>query len=100
MSHSFYVGGPTSLAKSGGTISITGYLVPQSFATKGNQPYLYFWALTDDPRYPGVQDTVTGIDRNHSHGNDYLCIYMHWIALLDAHDYGENYERLLVDRLR
>jgi hypothetical protein len=28
-------------------------MVPQSFAAGGNQSYTEFWAVTDDPWYPG-----------------------------------------------
>jgi hypothetical protein len=48
---SFYMGGPSSLARSGGVIPSTGYVVSQPFAAGGNQPHLDFWAITDDPRY-------------------------------------------------
>jgi hypothetical protein len=55
VSSPFYVGGPASSARSGGTISGMGCLVPQSFPTGGNRTYLDFWDVTDDPRYPGYK---------------------------------------------
>jgi hypothetical protein len=30
-----------------------GCMVPQLFATRGNQLYTVFWAITGGPRYPG-----------------------------------------------
>jgi hypothetical protein len=47
------VGGPSSLAKSGGFVHSTGCVVPQLFAAGGNQPYLDYWAVTGDPQYLG-----------------------------------------------
>jgi hypothetical protein len=49
---SFYVGGPSLLARSGGVIPGTGCVVPQLFAAGGNRLYLDFSAITGDPRYP------------------------------------------------
>jgi hypothetical protein len=48
---SFYVGDPSSSARSGGAIIHTGCMVPQPFTTGGNQSYLEFWVVTDDSRY-------------------------------------------------
>jgi hypothetical protein len=45
------VGGPSSLARSGGTIPSTGCVVSQPFAAGGNQPYLDLWVVTSDLRY-------------------------------------------------
>jgi hypothetical protein len=45
------VGGPFSLARSGGTIPSIGCMVPQPFVAGGNWPYLDFWAITGDPWY-------------------------------------------------
>jgi hypothetical protein len=42
-SSSFYVGCPTSSVMNGGTISGMEYLVPQSFATRGNQTVSRFF---------------------------------------------------------
>jgi hypothetical protein len=50
---SFSVGGPSSSSWSGGAISGIGCLGPQPFVAKGNQSYPKFWAITNDPWYPG-----------------------------------------------
>jgi hypothetical protein len=50
---SFYVGGPSPSAWSGGALSGTGYMVPQPFSTEGNRSYSEFWTITDDPWYMG-----------------------------------------------
>jgi hypothetical protein len=42
----------SSLARSGGVISGMGCMAAQPFSTGGNQSYLDFWAITNDPRYP------------------------------------------------
>jgi hypothetical protein len=39
----FFVGGPSSLPKSGGVISGMGYLVPQPFTIGGNQVIFRFF---------------------------------------------------------
>jgi hypothetical protein len=54
----FKIGGPSSSARSGRTISGIGYLVPQPFATGGNRWYPDFWAVIGDLRYPDVQDPI------------------------------------------
>jgi hypothetical protein len=41
-SSSFLVGGPSSLAKSGGVVSSTRCMVTQPFAANENRPYLDF----------------------------------------------------------
>jgi hypothetical protein len=33
-------------------------MVPQLFDAGGNQPYLDFWAITSDPRYPGYKSLL------------------------------------------
>jgi hypothetical protein len=50
---SFWVGGPSSSAWSGGAISGMGRMVQQSFAAGGNQSHPEFWAVTGDPQYLG-----------------------------------------------
>jgi hypothetical protein len=52
------MGGLSSLARSGGAIPSTGCVVPQPFAAVGNWLYLDFWAVTNDPRYPGHKTTT------------------------------------------
>jgi hypothetical protein len=44
-------------------ISGTGCLVPQSFATGGNQSYPYFFVVTSDPWYPGYKTPIEGCQR-------------------------------------
>jgi hypothetical protein len=51
---SFVVGGPSSSTRSYGAISHMGCVVPHLFATRGNRSYPEFWAITDDPWYPGL----------------------------------------------
>jgi hypothetical protein len=52
---SFQVGGPSSSARSDGTLSGTGCFVPQLCATGGNRSYLDFSALTGGPWHPGYK---------------------------------------------
>jgi hypothetical protein len=52
---SFYVGHPSSLARSGGVIPSMGCVVSQPFSAGENRSYLNFWAITGDPRYPGYK---------------------------------------------
>jgi hypothetical protein len=59
---SFLVGGPSYSAWSGGAISGTGCMVPQSFATGGNWSYPKFWAVTGDLRYPGYKTSTVAPD--------------------------------------
>jgi hypothetical protein len=33
-------------------------MVPQPFAAGGNRSYLDFWAVTDDPQYPGYKTPI------------------------------------------
>jgi hypothetical protein len=47
----FKVGGPFSLARSGGAIYGMGCTVPQPFVVGGNRSYQELWAVTCDPRY-------------------------------------------------
>jgi hypothetical protein len=58
----FYVGGPSSSTRSSRTISCTGYLVPQPFATGGNRSYPYFWAIASDPWYPGYETRTVALE--------------------------------------
>jgi hypothetical protein len=51
-SRSFWVGGPSSSARSGGAASSTRCMVPQPFAAGGNRPYLELWVVTGGPWYP------------------------------------------------
>jgi hypothetical protein len=37
-------------------------MVPQSFATSGDWPYLDFWAITGDPRYPGYKTPTVALE--------------------------------------
>jgi hypothetical protein len=46
---SFWVGGPSSSARSGGAISSIGCMVPQLFGTHGNRSYPEFWVVTGGP---------------------------------------------------
>jgi hypothetical protein len=48
---SFYIGGPSSSAWTGGVISGMRCLVPQPFLIVGSRSYLEFWAITGDTRY-------------------------------------------------
>jgi hypothetical protein len=50
---SFYVGGPSPSAYSGGALSGMGSMVSQLFPARGNWLYPEFWALTGNPLYPG-----------------------------------------------
>jgi hypothetical protein len=52
---SFLVGGPSSLARSGGTILDMRCMIFQPFAAGGNRSYLDFWAITGNPRYLGYK---------------------------------------------
>jgi hypothetical protein len=47
------MGGPSSLARSGGVAPGTGCMVPQPFVAGGNTSYLDYWAVTNDPWYLG-----------------------------------------------
>jgi hypothetical protein len=50
---SFFVGDPSSSARSGGVISDMGCMVFQPFAAGGNQSYLEFLVITGHPQYRG-----------------------------------------------
>jgi hypothetical protein len=52
---SFYVATPSSSARSGGAISNTGCMVPQSFIVGGNRSYPDLWAVIDDSQYSGTR---------------------------------------------
>jgi hypothetical protein len=55
---SFWVGGPSCSAWSGGAISSMGFMVPQPFSAIGYWSYLEFWAVTSSPRYLGYQTLI------------------------------------------
>jgi hypothetical protein len=49
------MGGPSSLARSGGAVPGMGCMVPRPFCTGGNRSYPDYWVVTDDPRYLGYK---------------------------------------------
>jgi hypothetical protein len=56
---SFYVCGPSPSARSGGTISGMGYLVPQPFGAGGNWAVSKFvFSITGDPRCPTYKTPI------------------------------------------
>jgi hypothetical protein len=47
-----------SLSRSGEAVPSTSCVVPQSFVAGGDRPYLGFWAVTSNPRYPGYKTAI------------------------------------------
>jgi hypothetical protein len=55
---SFLMGGPSSLARSGGAAPGTGCMVPRHFAAGGNMLYLDYWTVIGDPWYTGYKTPI------------------------------------------
>jgi hypothetical protein len=73
------MGGPSSLAKSGGAIPSMGCVVPQPFSGRGNQSYPDSWVVTVDTRYPGYK-TPTKVTMYPSMGAGNAGSYGTWEA--------------------